>query len=353
MQRLDRRSFLRAMNRCAMLAALPRALPALALQDAAATPAGKPVPLDPIPENELHLPHITAEPWLRVDERNLVLKGIAFDRENNLTVLASYPAANNLGLAGRLDRALLRITPKKQISTLYRKQGLRLCDHAIHKDGRIFIACLTGELVVLQPDGSNPTLITSRADGRPKALSDLTFGSDGSLYITDFTGKPGDPTGGVYRWTPDFASVELFGPKLVSPNGIAFSPGERALWVSCSFDKKLIHLNLSSDRKTVVSTKTAYDLNGPGGDGIRVDVKGNVYLGLNFQGRFMVFNPEGKPIATVPLPNRERGELLNSSNLAFKPGTDEVYAVASGDVGGTWIYRFRGLAQGLPLYSHQ
>ena len=328
-------------------------LPARAFLSAKQPPGEKVTLPDPIPSHELDLPQIKAEPWLQIDAGNVFLKGLAFDRNHDLLVMAAYAGGSDASRAGRLDRSILRITPNKQISTVVKKHGPRFCDHAIHKDGRIFIACLTGELFSVQPDGSGFTALSARANGKPEELSDLTFDSRGALYVTDFLGKPGNPAGGVYRYSPDFKTVERFGPGLVSPNGIAFTADESALWVTCSFDKKLVKLALSPDRKTVAGIPITYALSGPGGDGIRIDKQENVYVAMNFQGRILIFNSVGKPIGTVLMPGRDRGELLITSNLVFKPGTDEVFAVASGDAGGTWIYRFRGLAEGLPLYSQQ
>lgn len=239
------------------------------------------------------------------------------------------------------------------MKTVLKQHGMRLCDHAIHKDGRIFVACLTGELLAMNPDGSGLKPVTTRWERKPEELSDLTFDRSGSLYVTDFTGTPESPTGGVYRWSPDFSSVAPFVPRLVTPNGIAFTADERALWVSCSLDKKLVRLALAPDRPSRHAITASYSLNGPGGDGIRIDAKGNVYLAMNFQGRILIFDADGVPVAHVLTPKRERGELLSTTNVVFKPGTSEVYAVASGEIGGTWIYKFTGLAEGLPLYSHQ
>jgi lactonase len=140
---------------------------------------------------------------------------------------------------------------------------------------------------------------------------------------------------------------------LVTPNGIAFAPDEKSLWIACSIAKQLFHVTLDEPSNSVKKAEAVYTLSGPGGDGIRVDMQGNVYLAMNFQGRLLVFDKNGKPRATVLMPNRDRGELLSTTNLEFRPGTDEAYAVAAGDTGGTWIYKFKGLAKGAPLYSHQ
>jgi lactonase len=353
MSKSDRRAFLKNVGKGALAAGFGFALPAHALQDASPAVGTKQSLADPLPPSEARLPQINPKPWLRIDSGNVFLKGMAFDRNNDLLVMAAYPGKVDKSMAGRVDRSILRITPTKAITTVIKQRGVRLCDHAIHKDGRIFIACLTGELLVVNPDGSELKPITTRWKGKPEELSDLTFDSDGNLYVTDFTGKPGNPTGGVYRWSPDFQSVEPLMPNLVTPNGIAFGPDEKSLWVSCSLAKEISHLTLDDTRKRVQQPAVLYKLNGPGGDGIRVDVQGNMYLALNFQGRVLIFDKHGVPVASVLMPGRDRGELLSTTNVAFKPGTDEVYAVASGEAGGSWIYKFQGLARGVPPYSHR
>jgi lactonase len=313
-----------------------------------------PISAMPLPPSETLLHQIAAEPWLKIDAGDVFLKGMAFDRDNNLILMAAYSGRGDKSMTGRVDRSLLKISPGKGISTVIKQQGVRMCDHAIHKDGRIFIACLTGELQVVNPDGSDLRPITTRWQGKPGKFSDLTFDSNGNLYVTDFVGYSGNPAGGVYRWSPDCQSVEQFMPNLATPNGIAFTPDEQSLWVSCSLANEIFHLTLHENRKSIQKAAVLYRLSGPaGGDGIRVDVQGNMYLAVNFQGRVLVLNKHGIPIANVLMPGRDRGELTRTTNVVFKPGTDEVYVAASGETGGAWIYKFQGFAEGAPLYSHQ
>jgi lactonase len=308
----------------------------------------------PLPPGEALLPRIEAEPWLRIDAGDVFLKGMAFDRNNHLILMAAYAGSIDKGMSGRVDRSILRVTPEKEITTVIDQHGIRMGGLAIHKDGRIFIACLTGELLVMNPDGSDLKSITVRWKGKPERLSDLTFDSDGNLYGSDFTGYPGNPTGGVYRWSPDCRSVEQLMPNLTTPNGIAFSPDETSLWVSCSLANEIFHLTLQENRQSVQKAAVWYRLSGyDGADGIAVDLQGNMYLAVNFQGRVLILNRHGIPIASVLMPGRERGELTRTTNVAFKPGTDEVYVAASGETGGAWIYKFQGLAEGAPLFSHQ
>lgn len=308
----------------------------------------------PLPPGETLLPHIEAEPWLCIDTHDVFLKGIAFNRANELIVMAAYPGDEDKSMAGRVHRTLLHIDSRKEINPLINVNGLRISNHAIHKDGRIFIASITGELLVANADGTDLRPIAAKWNTKPEKPIDLAFDSNGYLYVTDFIGYAGNPKGGIYRWSPDMDEVEQLLPNLVTPNGIAFSPDEHTIWLSCSWANELVAVSLSPTRKSVQKAAVMYHLSGPpGSDGIKVDVRGNVYLAMNFQGRVLILNHYGIPIANVLLPGRDHGKLIRTSNLCFKPGTDEVYIVASAETGGAWIYRFHGLAEGAPLYSHQ
>jgi lactonase len=308
----------------------------------------------PLPPAETLLPQIKPEPWLEIDPGDVFLKGMAFDRDGNLFLMAAYPGEVDKSMAGRMDRSILKITPDKKVTTIVRRQGMRMCGHALHKDGRLFIACLTGELLVSNPDGSDLHTINSRCDGRPQRLNDLVFDDEGKLYVTDFTGYPGNATGGVYRWSADFEAVEAFMPNLVTPNGITFSADENSLWVGCTLANQLFRLALSADRNSVHQASVLYHLSGAAGaDGMCVDVLGNMYLAINFQGRILIFNKYGIPIASVLMPGREDGKLLSTTNVAFKPGTNEVFVTASGETSGAWIFTLKGLAEGARLFSHR
>ena len=82
-----------------------------------------------------------------------------------------------------------------------------------------------------------------------------------------------------------------------------------------------------------------------------IDVDGNVYQAVNMQGRVVVFNKRGLPIANVLIPGRDEGKHLVTTNVAFKPGTDEAYITLSGR--GRLEYKFKGLTKGLPLFAEK
>ena len=299
----------------------------------------------PLPPSLMNLPKIEVEPWLQVDPGGIFLEGPAFDRQGNLFVTSIN------------DSRILRITPDKKVTTIFQQDGLMPDGIAIHKDGRLFLACISGKIVTLNPDGSNATTITATYDGFPKSVNDLVFDSKGNFYVTDFIGTAANPVGGVYRYSSDLKEVKPVFRNLAAANGIALSPQGNAIWVAETCRSALHYVQFLEDGITINPVAGALMpyrfTGGPGGcDSNAVDADGNLYQAISFQGRFLVFNYGGVPIAQVLIPGRDEGKHLITTNLAFKPGTDEVYATVSGK-GGAWIYKFKGLAPGLKLYSHQ
>jgi lactonase len=88
---------------------------------------------------------------------------------------------------------------------------------------------------------------------------------------------------------------------------------------------------------------------------MRADSDGNLYVAMYSQGRVLAFNKNGFPIGQVLLPDRDEGHNLQSTSMAIKPGTNDVYIVTNdGDGGeGATIFHAKVFARDLPLYSHQ
>lgn len=291
------------------------------------------------------LPVIMAEPWLQIDPGpEVFLEGPAFDREGNLFISSIF------------DSRVIRVSPDKETETVFSQDGLLPDGMAFHRDGRLFMACISGKFGWIDPSGGLFHEITVRHQEKPSVGNDLVFDRHGNLYVTDWTGTIANATGGVYRFSADFKTVQPVIEGLVTPNGIALSPDESLLWVAETNRNQLVCLMLLEDGVSLHpfdGTKIPWRFTGSNGgpDSNMVDEEGNLYQCVMAQGRVLIFNPSGLPIANVLIPGRDEGKLLRTANAAFKPGTDEVYLPTSG-VGGAWIYTFKGLAKGLTLYSH-
>jgi gluconolactonase len=209
----------------------------------------------------------------------------------------------------------------------------------------------------LRPNGPVKILADSSQGKKLNSPNDLVYRSDGSLYFTDppyglRTQKDSDPekelkVNGVYRLpladgqkkSPNSA-LQLLVSDLPRPNGIAFSPDEKYLYVDNSEPKKIWMRYRVQPDGSLSDAKLFYDATSdarPGGpDGMKVDEKGNVYS--TGPGGVWIFSPEGKPLGTIVMPEK-------SANVAWGgPDRKTLYITAS-----TSIYRIRLEIAGAPL----
>jgi gluconolactonase len=179
----------------------------------------------------------------------------------------------------------------------------------------------------LDPKAQVTVLADSFEGKKLNSPNDLVYRkSDGSLYFTDPpyglpTQGDSDPikelqVNGVYRIPKAFDQkpgaapardqLQLLIKDLPRPNGIAFSPDERYLYVNNTQPKKLWMRYRVKEDGTLTDAKVFYDATSddrPGGpDGMKVDRKGNVYS--TGPGGVWVFSPEGKALGTILVPER-------------------------------------------------
>ncbi|MBV9224079.1 MAG: SMP-30/gluconolactonase/LRE family protein, partial [Acidobacteriaceae bacterium] len=139
---------------------------------------------------------------------------------------------------------------------------------------------------------------------------------------------------------PKEENLQLLTTDLPRPNGIAFSPDERYLYVNNSGDRK-IWMRYPVKADGTLGTGTVFhDASAdqaPGGpDGMKVDVQGNMYS--TGPGGIWIFSPEGKHLGTIGTPEK-------AGNLAFGDADRKtLYITAS-----STIYRVRVNVPGLAL----
>jgi gluconolactonase len=247
--------------------------------------------------------------------------------------------------------AVYRWTPEGRVTVFRPKSGYTGTDVGRYHqpgsngltfdpDGRLTI-CQHGNRRVLRvnPHGDT-TLLADRYEGRRlNSPNDLVYRSDGALFFTDPPFGLPDPAeselgfAGVYRVAG--GRVELVTDELDGPNGIAFSPDERYLYVG----------NWQDDRKVVWRHDLERDegepfvdmTEAPGEDaidGIKVDREGNLWV--CGPGGIWVLTPAGDHLGTLRLPEAPH-------NLAW--GDDDargLYVTAE-----TGVYRLRAGVPGI------
>lgn len=183
----------------------------------------------------------------------------------------------------------------------------------IGPDGKL-VLCQHGDRRVarLEADGSFHTLADRYQGKRFNSPNDGVFKSNGDVYFTDppygLVGLSDDPQKeldfcGVYRISAKDGAVTLLTKELTRPNGIAFSPDEKTLYVANSDPEKAIWTAYPVDENGLLgpgkvfadSTKLVATHKGLP-DGLKVDQAGNVYA--TAPGGVFVFTPDGAHIGT-------------------------------------------------------
>jgi gluconolactonase len=210
----------------------------------------------------------------------------------------------------------------------------------IDRQGRVYVAEHGNRRISRIDTNGRLTVLADKYDGkRLNSPNDLVLKSDGSIYFTDppyglpqQDKDPGKelPYSGIYRLKD--GEVELLNNELPRPNGIAFSPDERHLYVANSENSRKIWMRYelkpdgTLEPGTLFLDVTAEPMQGIP-DGLKIDTQGNLY-GTGPGGVWIV-SPEGKPLGRIELP-----EL--PANVAFGDDGKMLYMTAR-----TSVYRIR------------
>ena len=186
-------------------------------------------------------------------------------------------------------------------------------------------------------DGKTFETVADRFDGkRFNSPNDLVVRANGDVYFTDpiygLEGHEKDPTreipwSGVYRARAG-GGVDVLDKTLTFPNGLAFSPDGKTLYVAVSDPARAIWMAYDVDAGGGVSNgrvffdATSFVKAGKKGlpDGLKVDVDGNLFA--TGPGGVFVFSPAGKHLGTIVT-----GEP--TANCAFGDDGQTLYMTAN------------------------
>ena len=179
--------------------------------------------------------------------------------------------------------------------------------------GRL-VACQHGDRRIARWENGTWTALADKFEGkRFNSPNDLVFHSSGALYFTDPPyGLPGQwkdpkkelPHQGVYRRAAD-GTITLLTKELNAPNGLAFSPDEKTLYVAQSDPQKPIWMAypVNADGsigagKVLVDATAEFKAKQPGlPDGLKIDTRGNIWA--TGPGGVWIISPDGTHLGTI------------------------------------------------------
>jgi gluconolactonase len=211
----------------------------------------------------------------------------------------------------------------------------------LDEQGRLTVCQHGNRRVVRFEKNGLTTVLADRFDGkRLNSPNDLVYRSDGTLFFTDPPfGLPkfaDDPR----RETPHFGvysvrdgNVRLVSKEFTGPNGLAFSPDEKFLYVGNWDDKKkVVHRYPVNADGTLGRGELFFDMTTAPGedaiDGVKVDQRGNVYV--SGPGGLWILDATGKHLGTLRGPEHPH-------NMAWGDADGRTLYLAAQ----TGIYRLR------------
>jgi gluconolactonase len=200
--------------------------------------------------------------------------------------------------------------------TTFRQPSDMVNGNTLDRDGHL-ISASHGKRVILRADkeGKASALVESFEGKRFNSPNDVAVKSDGTIWFTDPPyGLPKDQKPeldfhGVYRFDPKTKQVTNVTKEKQWPNGIAFSPDEKTLYVARSDGKNpIIEAFEVKPDGTVGEGKELCRLDRGIPDGIRVDAEGRIWSSAG--DGVHVFSNEGKLLGKILVPE-------SPANLAF------------------------------------
>jgi len=189
------------------------------------------------------------------------------------------------------------------------------------------------------PAPQSPSLVDSYQGKRLNSPNDLVVKSDGTVWFTDpsygslqFPPQPAELPNNVYRFDPKNKQLTVVVPGLVMPNGIAFGPGEKTLYVIDSgaiqgprtyfpyLPHRIYKYNVAADGKTLTNKRLFANVAPGFPDGMRLDNKGNIYVGT-LEG-IHVLNTKGKLIGKFLMAKQ-------TANLSFGGADNNILFIGS------------------------
>jgi gluconolactonase len=225
--------------------------------------------------------------------------------------------------------------------SIYRKPSNNANGNTRDRQGRL-VTCEheTRRVTRTEYDGSITVLMDRFEGKRLNSPNDITVKSDDSVWFSDppfgilsnyqGTRSPVELPSNIYRLDPKSGQATVVEGTLSRPNGVIFSPDENKCYIEESGSSpRYIYAYDVVDNGTRLANRRILITADDGGtpDGFRVDVDGNLWCGWGMGSASLdgvkVFDPAGKPIGFIGLPER-------CANLCFGgPKRNRLFMTAS------------------------
>jgi len=237
-----------------------------------------------------------------------------------------FPAGRYVLFSDIPNNRIMRYSEDDGHLSVYRQPSMNSNGNTIDREGRLITCEHSGRRVTRTELDGSITVIADKYQGKKlNAPNDVVVASNGAIWFTDpGYGIKGDYEGlkepfeqdkhNVFRVDPKSGEVKVVADDFVMPNGVAFSPDEKKLYV---IDTGLTEgegnpawirvFDVDHDAGKLSNSKVFANDFAPGfTDGMRCDTDGNVWCSMGWgdpkEDGVRCYNPDGHLIGKVHLP---------------------------------------------------
>ncbi|MEM9796342.1 MAG: SMP-30/gluconolactonase/LRE family protein [Pseudomonadota bacterium] len=236
-----------------------------------------------------------------------------------------------------------RWTPETGIS-IYRADSNYSNGHTRDRQGRLISCEHLGRRVTRTEHDGTITVLADSYDGKPlNSPNDVVVKSDGSIWFSDphygismdYEGERRDQELPcvVYRLDPESGDMAAVVTDMNCPNGLAFSPDERLLYVAdtgriFTDDRKHMRVYDCAPDGTISGGRDFFQVDTGISDGFRLDEDGNIWSSAG-DGVHCI-SPEGKLLGKILVPETVSNVCFGGrlKHVLYITATTSLYSIA-------------------------
>jgi len=225
------------------------------------------------------------------------IEGPAVDARGNLYAV-SFGKDGTIGIIDKKDNAQLFVTlPEGSTGN-----GIRF-----DRKGFMYVADYSGHNVLRIDPKTKAVSVYAHSD-KMNQPNDIAIAKSGVIYASD--PKWADNTGNLWKVATD-GTVTLLEADMGTTNGVEVSTDEKHLYVNESVQRNVWKYDIEKSSGAVKNKRLLIQCPEQGGDGMRCDVDGNLYIARYAAGEVTVVSPHGTVIERIKLKGQK------PTNVAF------------------------------------